>query len=92
MKTRKALKHALLVAEIYKQLRFPVTPNDLKKRIESLIERDYMARDRDDQTLYNYVAWVALFSALCFILVNVLLCQGKSPIRKMGIFSGILSD
>ncbi|OQV16221.1 Cullin-4A [Hypsibius exemplaris] len=54
MKTRKSLKHALLVAEIYKQLRFPVTPNDLKKRIESLIERDYMARDREDQTLYNY--------------------------------------
>ncbi|XP_055346705.1 cullin-4A-like [Paramacrobiotus metropolitanus] len=57
MKTRKSLKHAILLSEIYKQLRFPVTPNDLKKRIESLIERDYMARDRDDQATYNYMEY-----------------------------------
>lgn len=31
-------------------------PADLKKRIESLIERDYMERDSDNSNQYNYVA------------------------------------
>uniref|UniRef100_A0A914UGW7 Cullin-4 n=1 Tax=Plectus sambesii TaxID=2011161 RepID=A0A914UGW7_9BILA len=56
MKTRKTLPHSLLISELYNQLRFPVKPADLKKRIESLIERDYMCRDKDDSNTYNYVA------------------------------------
>ena len=32
-------------------------PSDLKKRIESLIDRDYMERDRENTNQYNYVAW-----------------------------------
>ncbi len=32
-------------------------PTDLKKRIESLIDRDYMERDKDNANQYNYVAW-----------------------------------
>ena len=39
MKMRKALSHTLLINELYTQLRFPVKPPDLKKRIESLIDR-----------------------------------------------------
>lgn len=31
-------------------------PVDLKKRIESLIDRDYMARDKENPKQYNYVA------------------------------------
>lgn len=31
-------------------------PADLKKRIESLIDRDYMEREKDNQNQYNYVA------------------------------------
>ena len=31
-------------------------PADLKKRIESLIDRDYMERDKDNPNSYNYVA------------------------------------
>lgn len=31
-------------------------PADLKKRIESLIDRDYMERDKDNANQYNYVA------------------------------------
>ena len=31
-------------------------PTDLKKRIESLIDRDYMERDKDSPNTYNYVA------------------------------------
>jgi len=35
---------------------FYFQPADLKKRIESLIDRDYMERDKDNQNQYNYVA------------------------------------
>ncbi|XP_071950198.1 cullin-4A-like [Antedon mediterranea] len=56
MKMRKKLSHALLVSELYNQLKFPVKPTDLKKRIESLIERDYMERDKDSSNQYHYVA------------------------------------
>merc|ERR1719510_2136852 len=56
MKMRKTLSHNLLLSELYNQLRFPVKPPDLKKRIESLIDRDYMERDKDNSQQYNYVA------------------------------------
>lgn len=56
MKMRKTLSHNLLISELYNQLTFPVKPADLKKRIESLIDRDYMERDKDNQNQYNYVA------------------------------------
>ncbi|VDM10103.1 unnamed protein product [Wuchereria bancrofti] len=56
MKTRKSLAHQLLISELFNQLRFPVKPVDLKKRIESLIEREYMCRDKDDSNVYNYLA------------------------------------
>lgn len=56
MKTRKSLAHQLLISELFNQLRFPVKPVDLKKRIESLIEREYMCRDKDDSNTYNYLA------------------------------------
>uniref|UniRef100_A0A158Q724 Cullin-4 n=1 Tax=Elaeophora elaphi TaxID=1147741 RepID=A0A158Q724_9BILA len=53
MKTRKSLAHQLLISELFNQLRFPVKPVDLKKRIESLIEREYMCRDKDDSNYNN---------------------------------------
>ncbi|KAL3847408.1 hypothetical protein ACJMK2_018321 [Sinanodonta woodiana] len=56
MKTRKTLSHNLLISELYNQLKFPVKPGDLKKRIESLIDRDYMERDKDNPNQYLYVA------------------------------------
>ncbi|ESO98807.1 hypothetical protein LOTGIDRAFT_187016 [Lottia gigantea] len=56
MKTRKTLSHNLLISELYNQLKFPVKPTDLKKRIESLIDRDYMERDKDNPNSYHYVA------------------------------------
>ncbi|KAK3094652.1 hypothetical protein FSP39_004482 [Pinctada imbricata] len=56
MKTRKTLSHNLLISELYNQLKFPVKPSDLKKRIESLIDRDYMERDKENQNQYHYVA------------------------------------
>uniref|UniRef100_A0A3Q3VUS0 Cullin family profile domain-containing protein n=1 Tax=Mola mola TaxID=94237 RepID=A0A3Q3VUS0_MOLML len=56
MKMRKVLSHNLLMSEVYNQLKFPVKPADLKKRIESLIDRDYMERDKENPNQYNYVA------------------------------------
>lgn len=56
MKTRKEISHNHLMTELLNQLRFAAKPTDLKKRIESLIEREYMNRDKNDTQLYYYVS------------------------------------
>jgi cullin 3 len=58
MKARKSLHHNDLIAEVSKQLstRFVPTPQFIKKRIESLIEREYLERKDDDRRVYQYVA------------------------------------
>uniref|UniRef100_A0A7N0ZRY4 Cullin-4 n=1 Tax=Kalanchoe fedtschenkoi TaxID=63787 RepID=A0A7N0ZRY4_KALFE len=56
MKTRKVLSHTLLITELYQQLKFPIKPSDIKKRIESLIDRDYLERDKSNSQIYNYLA------------------------------------
>jgi cullin-4 len=58
LQMRKTLSHTLLLNELFTQLKFPVKPADLKKRIESLIDRDYMERDKDNghNGQYNYIA------------------------------------
>ncbi|MBA0840292.1 hypothetical protein Goarm_002887, partial [Gossypium armourianum] len=56
MKTRKVLSHTLLITELFEQLKFPIKPADLKKRIESLIDREYLERDKNNPQIYNYLA------------------------------------
>ncbi|XP_033759377.1 cullin-3-A-like [Pecten maximus] len=58
MKARKKLQHNVLVAEVTEQLkvRFLPSPVIIKKRIEGLIEREYLARTPDDRKVYTYVA------------------------------------
>ncbi|KAL7102674.1 hypothetical protein ACP275_08G132900 [Erythranthe tilingii] len=56
MKTRKMLSHTLLITELFQQLKFPIKPADLKKRIESLIDREYLERDKNNPQVYNYLA------------------------------------
>jgi len=56
MKTRKTLSHQLLLSEIYQQLKFPIKATDLKKRIESLIDREYLERDPKNSSAYIYLA------------------------------------
>eukprot|EP00873_Tetraselmis_striata_P009147 jgi/Tetstr1/429411/TSEL_019321.t1 len=56
MKTRKTLSHRLLINELYSQLKFAIKGADLKKRIESLIDREYLERDEKESTVYNYLA------------------------------------
>jgi len=57
MKSRKTLKHQELQAGVLSQLAFfKPNPRVIKKRIESLIEREYLERDPQNQTLYKYLA------------------------------------
>lgn len=58
MKARKSLDHNNLIAEVTKQLipRFSPSPSLIKRRIEALIEREYLERQVDNRNVYNYVA------------------------------------
>jgi len=58
MKSRKKLDHNNLVAEVTKQLsaRFNPNPAVIKKRIENLIDREYLERSKEDIRVYNYLA------------------------------------
>ncbi|ORZ23304.1 ubiquitin-protein ligase, cullin 4 [Absidia repens] len=54
MKSQKSMTHKDLVSELFKQLKFPVNAPDIKDRIESLIDRDYLTRAATDNSLYLY--------------------------------------
>ncbi|XP_053404308.1 cullin-3-like [Mercenaria mercenaria] len=58
MKARRKLQHNVLVTECTEQLksRFLPSPVVIKKRIEGLIEREYLARTPEDRKVYTYVA------------------------------------
>ncbi|KAN0022309.1 hypothetical protein ACTFIU_004485 [Dictyostelium citrinum] len=56
MKTRKTLAHNLLISELVSLLKFQPKPVDLKKRIEILIEKEYLCRDPENAMIYNYMA------------------------------------
>ncbi|RHY77671.1 hypothetical protein DYB38_000920 [Aphanomyces astaci] len=57
MKARKTLNHQQLISEVLSQLSF-FTPNPklIKRRIEALIDREYLERDPDSTTTYRYLA------------------------------------
>uniref|UniRef100_A0A7S1TYF3 Cullin family profile domain-containing protein n=1 Tax=Phaeomonas parva TaxID=124430 RepID=A0A7S1TYF3_9STRA len=57
MKARKSLAHQALVAEVLSQLvLFRPNPRTVKRRIEALIEREYLERDPDQSGVYRYLA------------------------------------
>lgn len=58
MKARRVLDHNNIVTEVTKQLQSRFLPNPvvIKKRIESLIEREFLERDQEDRKLYRYLA------------------------------------
>ncbi|TNY22886.1 Cullin family-domain-containing protein [Rhodotorula diobovata] len=58
MKARKTLKHQELVMEVVSQIgqRFKVEPAEIKKSISSLIDREYLCRDEENQAVYKYLA------------------------------------
>jgi len=58
MMFRKQLDHSNVITEVTKELLslFLPNPTDIKKRIECLIERDYLERDSLHNNLYRYLA------------------------------------
>jgi len=56
LKARKTILHQQLIPQILEQIKVPAQLSDIKKRIESLIEREYMERDENDRQRYNYLA------------------------------------
>jgi hypothetical protein len=79
MKIRKELDHSNLVAEVTRQLsaRFQPTPQSIKKRVESLIEREYLERSEEDRlggcAPYPFILrGIAVISGtFCVVVVNV---------------------
>lgn len=54
MKARKTLQHQQLLSEVLNQLAFfNPNPRDIKKRIEGLIDREYLERSADNSQVYN---------------------------------------
>ena len=58
MKSRMSCHHSDLVSQVIEQLKYHFSPSPIiiKKRIESLIEREYMKRDSNDIKKYIYSA------------------------------------
>lgn len=58
MKQRKVLSHAELVSEVISQLKGRFNPDVamIKKRVESLMEREYLARIDGERHTYKYLA------------------------------------
>ena len=58
MKTRRRIDHNGLMTETTKILsqKFNPDPVMIKKRIESLIDREYLERDPEDRRFYKYIA------------------------------------
>ena len=56
MKSRRRAAHEDLVKDVAQMLPFPTTAVDIKKRIEILIEREYLSRDSKDTSVYEYQA------------------------------------
>jgi hypothetical protein len=55
MKSRKVETHNELMSAIIRQITmFNAQPIMIKKRIESLIEREYLERDKDQRNKYIY--------------------------------------
>ncbi|KAK9927643.1 hypothetical protein M0R45_024819 [Rubus argutus] len=57
MKRQKVLSHLQLVTECVEQLRHTFKPDikAIKKRIEDLVARDYLERDKKNATVYRYI-------------------------------------
>lgn len=63
MKQRKILSHAELVSEVIGQLKVRFNPDIgmIKKRVESLMEREYVERVEGERQTYKYLVCVVLF-------------------------------
>ena len=57
MKDRKTLSHSDLMAELLLKVNFPLDTSMVNKRIDTLIEKDYIKRNAQDASIYEYLAW-----------------------------------
>jgi hypothetical protein len=57
MKIRRKMHHALLVSGVIQQLKARFLPSikDIKRRIEALIEEEYLQRSSADYSVYEYL-------------------------------------
>lgn len=56
MKSAQVMSNTQLMTELFSILKFPIRTVDLKKRIDSLIGREFLQRDKDNPQLYRYLA------------------------------------
>eukprot|EP00826_Nyctotherus_ovalis_P051143 TRINITY_DN6378_c0_g2_i1.p1 TRINITY_DN6378_c0_g2~~TRINITY_DN6378_c0_g2_i1.p1 ORF type:complete len:612 (+),score=219.02 TRINITY_DN6378_c0_g2_i1:589-2424(+) len=56
MKGKKTASHSELLEKLRPQLKFLFQPPTIKKRIEGLIEREYLKRDEKDPNIYIYIS------------------------------------
>ena len=69
MKARKTLSHQQLVAEVLSQLAFfKPQPRVIKKRIEALIDREYLERSSENSQQYNVSVCLFRFALFLFVL------------------------
>ena len=101
MKARKTLSHQQLVAEVLSQLAFfKPQPRVIKKRIEALIDREYLERSSENSQQYNVsVCWFR-FALFLFVLPatdkflplnyspNSILLRQRRKRRKINHFFG----
>jgi len=56
MKGKKTASHTELLEKLRVQLKFQFQPPAIKKRIEGLIDRDYLKRDENNPDIYIYIS------------------------------------
>ncbi|XP_026689057.1 cullin-3-like [Diaphorina citri] len=83
MKARKRMQHNTLITEVTEQLksRFLPSPVIIKKRIESLIEREYLARTPEDSILDFKSKSLVL---VLFLILDIMwyFVQGKALVKE----------
>ncbi|XP_062144130.1 cullin-1-like isoform X2 [Alnus glutinosa] len=97
MKSRRVLDHQQLVMECVEQLGPMFKPDikAIKKRIEDLITRDYLERDKENPNVFKYLAWLLLLpverckaGAVDGLNHSGCWCRGAGSIRKLKYGSG----
>ena len=89
MKSRNVLKHQELMLQITEQLskRFMPEPQMIKKRIESLIEREYLERRVDDLQTYVYLVG-PLSATLCgCVLTRLIGLKSRHKTPSLHLFA-----
>ena len=57
MKSKKSMNYNSLIIELNNTITiFKPQIKDIKKCIEKLIERDYLERNENDKTIFNYIS------------------------------------